>query len=659
MKKLLSLLIMGLGIAGCADKQPADNGLTFQFEGRSINIAPYFEEFPYTYFNVNKEGDKLIFFQTGNKQKLQWINIEPGADIRNAHDVTDLDFTKRNCWSPTYNAADSYFYWIGDEKNDEIINLYRTKAGSNEVSKLTDVPYIYAWSFNPEGTKVAYVGRMEQGETTRRDELHVLNLQTLKDSLICEDADPYRYTWGDVSWQPEGKGLMLLAVKNYDRTYTNVLYLDFATGKTTVLTDPVKPASLSGVMVFSDWYSNDEALFLSDQDGYQNLYSFKLSTGKTEQITNYTMNIDKADFITLDGKKYVLAMQSNPIESKLIMIDPSTRQVVSQISSELALSLGAVKDNTAILTAGGTTTLFKVLKAVCTTSSISLEPIMDTPADLQQKLVHSSVERLEIPTFDIDPATGKQRLIHVYLFTPDNPLPTDRSLLMVEAFYGGMNSYSPDYQIYTQAGIYVLSAAPRGSAGFGRDFASLNDKDLGGNETIDMIYVSKYVAGKLNIPAERVGVFGMSHGGYETMRLITFPGEVNGQQASFPFGFGIEAAGFCDIIWQQYHSNIPDWITLEAGDVKNPTDSIRMVERSPINDADKITGPLLLIHGTSDNRVDIAGSADMADKLEALGKPYKFVKMEGSGHGFKGTENNKVFYGEVFDFIERQVLHKN
>lgn len=658
MKKLIAILIAGLGIVGCAEKQKADNGLTLQFEGRDIDIAPYFEEFPYTYFNVSKEGDKLIFFQTGNEQKLQWIDIAPGADIRQAKDVTNLDFAKRNCWSPSYNAADDCFYWIGDEKNDEIINLYRTKAGSNEVQKLTDVPYIYAWSFNPQGTKVAYVGRMEQGETTRRDELHILDLQTLRDTLIAEDADPYRFTWGDVSWQPEGKGLMLLAVKDYDRTYTNVLYLDLATGKTIVLTDAWKPASLSGVMVFDDWYSNDEALFLSDQDGYQNLYSFKLSTGKTEQLTHYTLNIDKADFITLDRKKYVLAMQSNPIASKLTLIDPATRSEVAQATSDLALSLGAVKDHTAILTAGGTTTLFKVVKAVCSPSSIQFETVMQTPDDLQQKLVHSSVERLEIPTFDIDPATGKQRLIHAYLFKPENPLPADKSLLMVESFYGGMNSYSSEYQIYTQAGIYVLSAAPRGSAGFGRDFAALNDKDLGGNETIDMIYATKYVADKLQIPAERVGAFGMSHGGYETMRLLTFPGKVNGVQASFPFGFGIEAAGFCDIIWQQYHSNIPDWITLEAGDVKNPTDSIRMVERSPINDADKITGPLLLVHGTSDSRVDIAGSADMADKLEALGKPYKFVKMEGSGHGFKGTENNRVFYTEVFDFIESQVLTK-
>lgn len=71
---------------------------------------------------------------------------------------------------------------------------------------------------------------------------------------------------------------------------------------------------------------------------------------------------------------------------------------------------------------------------------------------------------------------------------------------------------------------------------------------------------------KLNVPAERVGCFGVSHGGYATMRLMTFPGEINGNKATFPFGFGVETAGFCDIIYQHTHSNIPDWTFLEAGD---------------------------------------------------------------------------------------------
>jgi len=214
--------------------------------------------------------------------------------------------------------------------------------------------------------------------------------------------------------------------------------------------------------------------------------------------------------------------------------------------------------------------------------------------------------------------------------------------------------YNNEYQILNQAGIYVLSPAPRGSSGFGRDFAALNDKDLGGNEIIDIICTAKYISDKLDIPAERIGVFGMSHGGYATMRLMTFPGEVNGNIASFPFGFGVETAGFSDIILQHNTSNIPDWTFLEAGDPA--TDSLKLADRSPINHAEKITGPLLLIHGDHDNRVNVEGSRMMARKLEELGKPYVYVEFPGLGHGIKGTDNNKKYYSALFDFIENKVL---
>lgn len=66
--------------------------------------------------------------------------------------------------------------------------------------------------------------------------------------------------------------------------------------------------------------------------------------------------------------------------------------------------------------------------------------------------------------------------------------------MMIESFYGGMNSYDSEYQIYNKAGIYVLSPAPRGSAGFGRDYAALNDGDLGGNEIIDIIKCAQYIS---------------------------------------------------------------------------------------------------------------------------------------------------------------------
>ncbi|MDR1646141.1 MAG: prolyl oligopeptidase family serine peptidase [Tannerellaceae bacterium] len=638
----------------CSNRTTHDvNNLALEFEGRTIDLTPYFEDFPYAQFSVSKDGKKLFFFKTANENKLQWLPVEKDADLRNAQDVVDLNFSTRNCWSPRYNEADNNVYWIGDEKNDEIINIYRTQPGSNVTEKLTDVPYIYAWGFNPAKTKIAYVARLGQNEQ-RLDELRIIDLRTLEDVLVCQDTPDYRFTWGDISWQPEEKGLMLLALKGMDRTYTNIVYVDLETKTIEPLTDSSKRASLSGCKVIDEWLSAETAFFFSDQDGYANLYSFSLSGKTVQQATHYRTDIDDACYVTIGDRKYIFASQSNPIETTLILIDPDTKEVCYRQSSRLGLHIGTAKDNRVTLIAGATDELFQLIDATVQLDAVALDVVLDVPADLKEKLVHSSVERLEIPTFDIDPLTGKQRLLHAYLFTPDNPLPAGKEIVLIESFYGGTNRYNDEYQILTQAGIYVLSPSPRGSAGFGRDFAALNDGDLGGDEIIDIIQSAQYISEKLHVPAERIGVFGMSHGGYATMRLMTFPGEVNGNKASFPFGFGIETAGFCDILWQHSHTNIPDWTALEAGDPA--IDSLRLVDRSPITHVGKITGPLLLIHGDHDNRVDIGGSRFMAEKLEELNKPYQYVEFPGLGHGIKGTDNNKKYYSACLDFIKTMVL---
>lgn len=633
----------------------SQNNAIIDFEGRSIDIAPFFEEFPYSQFSMSKDGSKLFFLKTSTENRLQYISLDGNQTLDQGKDAIDANLSTRNCWSPRYNAKDGCMYWIGDESNEEIINIYRSKLDNPKNEKLTNVPYIYAWDFNPAGDKIAYVSRMGQNEQ-RLDELHVLDLNTMKDEIVCTDKADYRYTWGSISWRPDGSGLMLLALKNMDRQYCNVLYVDMKTKESTVLTNSSLKASYAGCGIMDEWTDNDHCFFFSDQDGYKNLYSFDALTKEVKQMTHFTTDLGDVCYVTINNKKYLFALQSNPIETTMMLLNVKDCSIVYKQASNMNLHIGSHKGDKVRLIADNVTTLIQVQDITIGKKKMSSKTVFDLPQEQKDKLVQTNVERLSIPTFDIDPATGKQRLLHAYLFKPKNPLPADKSVVMLESFYGGDNRYDQEYQILGKAGIYVLSASPRGSSGFGRDFAALNDKDLGGNEIIDIINCAKYISEKLNIPAERVGCFGVSHGGYATMRLMTFPGEVNGNKASFPFGFGVETAGFCDIIYQHTHSNIPDWTELEAG---NPVkDKARIIDRSPLFYADKLSGPMLLVHGNHDNRVDIEGSRLMDRMLTHLGLPHKYVEFEGLGHGVKGKEYNYKFYNEEFHFIENVIEHK-
>ena len=174
MNKLIVALMLTMACMASSAQQKASD-LVLKFQGRNVDIAPFFEDFPYSQFSLSDDGHKLFFFKTSNQNKLQWLDITKENDLSKATDVVDLDFSKRNCWQPVYNEKDGNVYWIGDENNEEIINIYRSNLLSPKPEKLTSVPYIYAWDFNPDKTKIAYVARLAQNEK-RLDELRILDL---------------------------------------------------------------------------------------------------------------------------------------------------------------------------------------------------------------------------------------------------------------------------------------------------------------------------------------------------------------------------------------------------------------------------------------------------------------------------------------------------
>ena len=642
------LLSAAFLFSSCAKKQ--DDGKV-AFIDREVDVKSFLTGFPYSTwgFYLSDDATKLYYLRNDEPSPLVMLDLTKSTDISQGDVISSDDWSKKNFWSPSWNEKDGFLYWMGDQRNDEKIDLYRMDPKTGETTCFTDVPYIYGWSFNDAKDKAFYVARIDQVGDDHVDEFHILDLKTLEDKTVCTDRPDFRMTWTEIASSPDDSGCLLTVLKNVNRTFTNIAYLDYATGEYKVITDPSVEASLDGCAVISPWYSQDVAYFLSDHTGYANVYSFNRATGEVRPVTAYRQDL-RAKWLEADGKKYLATVRTSPEGSDVAVLDPDGNEIVCE-RYPATLTLKTTVGNKMYFTAGATDILFQMWVVEFVDGQLKQSVLVDLPENIKSSMVTSHAQKLSIPTFDIDPATGKTRMLHAYLMVPENPLPADQARLMVMSFYGGDNAYDMEHQIFTAAGMYVLSASPRGSSGFGRDFAALNDHDLGGNETIDMIYCARYVSEMLGIPPERVGCFGMSHGGYETMRLMTFPGEVNGFKASFPFGFGVAVAGFCDIIWEHYHSNIPDWDYLEAGDPVTEKD--KLMDRSPISHVDKISGPLLLIHGDHDDRVDIGGSQMLYDALKKEGKPVEFLIMKGQGHGYKGIDNQMLYYRTILDFIAR------
>ncbi|MCW5518098.1 S9 family peptidase [Muriicola sp. Z0-33] len=653
--KPVLIFFLALLLLSCNDQKSTEgeetatdeNAKLVSFKGREIDLSPFVEGFPYTSFQPVYAAGKLYYMKRGETMDLLELDLYNDGDLEKGKKISDIDYSTRNVWGIRYNENDKHLYWVGDESNDEIINLTRLNPETKEVEKLTDVPYIFGYRWNDAKDKVAYVARLGDKEE-RLGELRILDLKTKEESSIVQDTPEMRFTWGSPSWQPEGKGVVVNTLKNADRTFGNLIYIDFETKSKTLLTNSKKERS--NLSAYPEWLNENTLLYTSNEDGFSNVYIHDLKKKESKQLTSFTSDLGSSEILTIDDNKYLFATTSSPIETQVYLVSLPDGEVVLQQNSDVVLNVYDSDGDKMLVSATSNTSMFRIDELKVSKEQIEFNTKVDVPQELKDKIYNTAVERITYPTFDIDPITGEPRQIHAYLYKPKNPLPEKERIVMIQSFYGGGNSFSTRYQILANAGIYVLSPSPRGSSGFGKEFSALNDKDLGGNEIIDVFYAAKFVSEKLNIPPSNIGVFGGSWGGYATMRTLTFPGDVNGNTVEFDWGFGISHAGFSDIIHFYENGNIPDWVILEAGDPK--TEAAKLNDRSPLYHADKMKGHLLLTHGTNDSRVPIAGSEMIADSLEKYNKNVKLVKFEGQGHGIKGLDNKMIFYRTWFDFLE-------
>lgn len=405
---MLAFAFASLGIYA---QYPATSDV-LEFQNRKIDVAPFFDGFPFSLFRLSDDGSKLFFLKSGAESRMQWIGLDGKLTPFDGKDAIDADLSKRNGWNPVYNAGDKKVYWLGDEHNEERFNIYRCDLNNpGKPERITDVPYVYEWGFNQDKSKIAYVGRMGQNEN-RLDELHVLDLKTMKDQLVGIDNPDYRYTWGSISWRPDGSGILLTALKNMDRRFCTIVYVDLNTNKITPLNDPAKNASFDGCDMMKEWVNNDECYYFSDQDGYRNLYLFNAKTKATKQITAYKEPLEDARIVKIGKKNYIFGLQSTPIQTSMILIDPATNKEVFRNASDQNYTIGSVKGNVVRVVANNVTNLMKVEDLVVGKKSVVRKTVLGMPEKVQKELVQGDVERLSIPTFDIDPSTGKTRMIH-------------------------------------------------------------------------------------------------------------------------------------------------------------------------------------------------------------------------------------------------------
>ena len=205
---------------------------------------------------------------------------------------------------------------------------------------------------------------------------------------------------------------------------------------------------------------------------------------------------------------------------------------------------------------------------------------------------------------------------------------------------GSYRMYYSLCQYFAQQGYVILTPDYRGSSGYSRDWSTGVYMGVGVNDTADVAAGADYLKTLSYVDPDRIGVFGLSYGGFLTLQAMTVDPTL--------WRAGIDVAG------------VVDWATYGAGyttpRLGTPVQNPEIYDISaPIQHMEKLARPLLVLHGTNDRNVSFADSLRLFDVLIKLGKSFESQIYPGEIHFFRRDIVLRDAWKRAEEFFDRTV----
>lgn len=190
------------------------------------------------------------------------------------------------------------------------------------------------------------------------------------------------------------------------------------------------------------------------------------------------------------------------------------------------------------------------------------------------------------------------------------------------------DSYVHEFQVLAGSGFAVLAANPRGSIGYGEEFSRKVLNDWGGDDFRDLVAGLDFVIAGEPIDEHRLGIGGLSYGGYMTNWAITQTGR---------FKAGVSRCGISFVPGWSLLNDQTVWADLALDGAGKDTDTFRR-SISPLTFADRIATPLLLLHAGDDLRCPFSESMQFFVTLRKYKQTVELVRYPGVSHMFDWPE---------------------
>lgn len=232
---------------------------------------------------------------------------------------------------------------------------------------------------------------------------------------------------------------------------------------------------------------------------------------------------------------------------------------------------------------------------------------------------------------------------------------------MVVMPHGGPESrdaygYDSFAQLLASRDYVVLQPNFRGGAGFGRAFADAGRGQWGLRMQDDVTDAVRHMIATGVADPQKICIVGASYGGYAALAGAALTADL--------YKCAVSIAGPTDLV-ETVRSQVSSgggrggasyhyWKT-SIGDPG--ADGARLNAASPRRLADRITIPVLLIHGEADDVVPIRQSEVMQQALNGAGRQTRLIRLPEEGHEWDAwtRENRLTMYREVEAFLAQHL----
>ena len=344
-----------------------------------------------------------------------------------------------------------------------------------------------------------------------------------------------------------------------------------------------------------------------------------------------------------DPIPYALGMECDG-QKEIIYFDQKKRD--AQILSQLAPSF---PDKT--ITLGNWTDANDRALLVIEDSSVVSEVFM---LDLKQGALKPIGRTSNVPKDRLHKMVSKKfttrdgESIYGYL-----TMPKGKVKRLIVYIHGGpygirdFDSYDFSEQYLASKGAAILKVNYRGSGGYGKDFMEDAYKEWGGTLLNDIADATIAVQKEIGIGREQTCAFGASYGGYAALAMAYKYSELYECVAG---GMGVyDMMILRDGSDESIYTKQDDYE--ETAEKFWGDDAERLIDFSPVFNADKMKSRILMWHGLQDPISPIVHMDLMKQALEDNNVPYQAFTMSKLGHTFGQKEDIKAHMPVLKDFL--------